>query len=138
VFDTVGFVRALLGPFSVWGEVVFDFRHRYELLVSEQLIAEATDVLGRPELARRFSRLPGRDVGAVLQVLVTGKPIATTSIPRIARDPNDDYLLALASKGRALYLVTEDNDLLSLGTVNTTLIITGREFVEILRDSEHL
>lgn len=138
VFDTVGFVRALLGPFSVWGEAVFDFQRRYDLLVSEQLIAETTDVLERPELARRFSRLPGRDVDAVTQLLAAGRAIATTSIPRVARNPNDDYLVALASQGQAVILETEDNDLLSLGKVASTLILTGREFIDILRTTDHL
>ena len=48
------------------------------------------------------------------------------------RDPDDDVVLATALAGRADYLVTGDEDLLTLTRYHDTRILTPREFWEIL------
>lgn len=49
---------------------------------------------------------------------------------QVCRDPNDDFLLALAKDGTADYLITGDKDLLSLKKFEHTRIITFSEFTE--------
>jgi predicted nucleic acid-binding protein len=49
------------------------------------------------------------------------------------RDPKDNFLLELAVDGKADYLVTGDNDLLTLQTVANTQIIKIQDFFDILR-----
>lgn len=44
------------------------------------------------------------------------------------RDPDDGYLLAMADTGRADYLVTNDQDLLSLARSGTCEIETPEQF----------
>jgi uncharacterized protein len=51
---------------------------------------------------------------------------------RISRDPKDDFLLSLAEKSNAGYLVTGDSDLLVLENFGKTKIITFKEFIDIL------
>ena len=60
VLDTVIFVRSLLNPHSVWGQLVFRRRGRYRLVVSPPILSEMLVVLQRPEVARKFhaSRAP--------------------------------------------------------------------------------
>ncbi len=53
----------------------------------------------------------------------------------ISRDPDDDYLLALAENSDSDYLVSGDGDLLDLEEPRT-LIITPRDFHKILESSE--
>ena len=60
-------------------------------------------------------------------------PKITTEIPAVTRDPKDDYLLAYALVGQADYLVTGDRDLLVLGQVEHTRIVTARDFVEVIK-----
>jgi putative PIN family toxin of toxin-antitoxin system len=51
-----------------------------------------------------------RSLSAMAEVL----PPLTAPIPERGRDRKDDYLLALAERGHADYLVTRDKDLLAL------------------------
>ena len=48
----------------------------------------------------------------------------------ISRDPDDDYLLALAKTAKAHVLLTGDRDLLVLGTHGRTKILNAQAFVK--------
>ena len=52
--------------------------------------------------------------------------------PNICRDPKDNMFLAVAYEGKADFIVTGDKDLLILKKFDKTLIITPREFLNIL------
>ncbi|MGH2659911.1 MAG: putative toxin-antitoxin system toxin component, PIN family, partial [Actinomycetota bacterium] len=54
-----------------------------------------------------------------------------TEVPRVARDPDDDEVLAAAVVGAAEAIVTGDRDLLSLGTCEGIRILTPAEFAEL-------
>ena len=64
---------------------------------------------------------------AEVSVALRPKPLEK----RVCRDPKDDAILALADEAQADYLITGDEDLLVLGSHNSTKIITPREFWEI-------
>ena len=136
VIDTVGFIRALLNPRGIWGEIIFEYRDRYELIVAEQLLVELEDVLQRPQMVRKYSVLVGRDVQTVRQGLAAGRRITLGPIEEVSRDPNDDYLIAMAVLGQALFLVTEDKDLLSIGDHEGIRFITGKTFLDYLRSMQ--
>jgi len=50
---------------------------------------------------------------------------------QICRDSDDDRLLSLAKESEAEYIVTGDDDLLSLKHYESTKIVSPREFWEI-------
>jgi putative PIN family toxin of toxin-antitoxin system len=54
-------------------------------------------------------------------------------VEKVCRDPFDDYILAAALAGKAIYLVTADKDLLVLNEYKGVRIIKPSEFREILR-----
>lgn len=88
---------------------------RVVLLVSPLLLAELREVLAR----RKFRRwLPVDDAAAfvdavaLLADLVEDPPEETWA--RVCRDPNDDYLVALAETTGATLLVSGDGDLLTI------------------------
>lgn len=86
------------------------------LCVSRELLAEARDVLTRPELRAKNARL---DAAALERFLLEIEANATLIDPlpehiRLGRDPDDEHLLNLAVEAGAAYLVTFDNDLLDL------------------------
>lgn len=116
ILDANVLVAAALSPsgapgklFEAWLDGAFD------LVVSPLLLDELTDVLARPQLAERIPSAESADFIELLRRAadVFGDAPADTAIVR-SRDPDDDYLIALASVADA-YLVSGDGDLLSLG-----------------------
>jgi uncharacterized protein len=58
-----------------------------------------------------------------------------TDLPQVrvvARDPNDEMVVACALKAKANYIVTRDKDLLSLGAYEGVRIVTPRQFLDCL------
>ncbi len=132
VFDTVGFVRGLIDPHSRWGRILFDHAHQYDLIVSPPIVLECLAVLRRPELTRLFSSLPGRDPAAIVAILQRARSVEPTTTPPISRDPNDDAFLAAALAGAVDFIVSEDRDLLDLGSYEGIPIVTGERFLAML------
>ena len=87
---------------------------QFVLLVSEPILAEVDAVTARPELWRKL-RVTPREARAVPLRLrrraVLVRPDATI---RMSRDPTDDKFLECAVSGAADYVVSADDDLLSL------------------------
>lgn len=132
VFDTVVILRAGINPGSVWGRLLAEHARDYHLIVSAPLLAEYLDVLNRPELTRRFARLADLDTTAIPQVLAATELVELNAVPEVARDPNDDMVLATAVAGRADYLVSEDRDLLELRVYEGIPIVSAASFLAIL------
>jgi uncharacterized protein len=104
----------------------------FELVVSELLLAELKRTLGYPKLRKR---IPPENAAAFAHWLRDHATLAEdlTSPPPIgSRDPDDDYLLALAISRRA-YLVTGDQDLLVLS--DDLPVLTPAQFATTLRES---
>ena len=104
---------------------------QFELVVSELLLVELTRTLAYPKLRKRIPAEKAtaltnwaREQGALVQDPSSPPPIG-------CRDPDDDYLLALAISQRA-YLVTGDQDLLILST--DLPILTPAQFAAKLRE----
>lgn len=110
---------------------------RFEMIVSERLLEELSDVLSRerlrrygsPDLVEAHVRRAGR-VG--VRVEVEGEPERI-----VPDDPKDDYLVALARASGADYLVSGDPHLVgaSLGE-GTVPVLTPRQFSELLGDGD--
>jgi putative PIN family toxin of toxin-antitoxin system len=103
---------------------------QFELVVSELLLAELKRTLAYPNLRERIAPEKAdaftnwvRDHGTIAEDPASPPPVSS-------RDPDDDYLLALAIDRRA-YLITGDQDLLVLG--NDLPILTPAQFAAKLR-----
>ena len=84
----------------------------FELVVSDELLAELGRALAYPKLRKHISREDAADFIELLRS--TASMLADAERPEhISRDPGDDYLLALA-KASASILVSGDRDLLVL------------------------
>ena len=84
----------------------------FELVVSEELLAELGRALAYPKLREHSS--PEDAAGFIALLRSTALMVAGAERPDpISRDPGDDYLLALA-KASASVLVSGDRDLLVL------------------------
>ena len=96
------------------------------LLFSDRLFAELIRVASREKFRKYFSK---NDIEVLsIQMKKVAKLIQTKSVQTQCRDPKDNFLLELAIDGKADYLITGDNDLLELKTVNKTKILKIKEF----------
>jgi len=109
------------------------FTGAYALLIAGETLSELRHKVG----TKRFlmERITERDLEALITLLdqVGEKiPAIQEAIPAVGRDRKDDYLLAYAAVGRADYLVTGDDDLLSLGALPDFEIVSPPRLVELL------
>ncbi len=120
-----GSVRALFQAFTA---------ARFTLLISGKLIEELTDtVRAKPRLSKRITEEQLNQFVSLLMQTAELIDEIKEPIPGVIRDPDDDYVLAYALVGAADYLITGDNDLLSLqGQIAGLEIVTPTQFVEIL------
>lgn len=93
---------------------------RFELLISNAIVREIENVLGRPEVLRKLRTTP-IEAAALLELL------------KQSRDPYDDKFLECAVAGGADYVVSADADLLSLGEVRGIPIVDAPAFWRALR-----
>ena len=103
-----------------------------ELVVSEMLLAELKRTLAYPKLRKR---IPPEKAAAFVNWVRDHASVAEDPAgppPVSSRDPDDDYLLALAINRRA-YLVTGDQDLLVLSS--DLPILTPAQFAAKLRET---
>ena len=109
---------------------------RFELVVSEQLLGELSDVLMR-ERFRRYTTI--EEVGGFLDGLrEKGLFFDEGNLERIVPDdPKDDYLVALARASGADYLVSGDPHLVGASLVEGTVtVLTPRQFNELLEGGD--
>ena len=98
----------------------------FELVSTVRLNEEILEVSRRPKLRKYF-----REENVLLleewmnQHFVM---VEIDDIPKRCRDPKDDYLLELAVRANAIYLVSGDKDLLDIGQINECRIMTVAQF----------
>lgn len=99
----------------------------FRVVVSPLLLAELEDVLLRPQFRKYFTVAEAER--AVLRIKNRSKLVETAfQVRPICRDPKDDYLLALAKKGNADFLITGDDDLLMMKLYGKTRILKPSAF----------
>lgn len=98
-----------------------------ELILSRKLIAEIEEQTTKTKFAKYFK--PDQAVALVRLLLEIGELHGDQAAsPAISRDPDDDYLLALAMEAKADVLLTGDKDLLILAKHGRTKILSPTAF----------
>ncbi len=114
VLDPGVLIAAAIAPRGVCGELLMRWLDgEYDLVVSPALLEELEEVLLRQKFRRYLSEAEAREfvhLVAASADLVTDPPAA----PGLTRDPDDDYLVALARVAGVDALVAGDEDLTSL------------------------
>lgn len=129
VVDANVFVAALLSPRGACAQVLHGWTDGdYELIVSPLMLAELERVLRRPKFADSISVA---EIEGLLEALredttLHGDPPAA---PGLTRDPEDDYLVALALASEADCIVSGDADLLELQALDMP-VMSPRAFLE--------
>lgn len=129
VIDPGVLVSALVAPKGAPGQLLdLVLEQRFELVASPRLIGELTGVLLRERFRRYASAAEVHEFVADLAAVATLVPDPPDPAP-IARDPNDDYLIALAVAARADMLVSGDRDLTDLAEPPVP-VLTPRAFLD--------
>jgi putative PIN family toxin of toxin-antitoxin system len=111
---------------------VYLARGDFTLLISPVLLEELDRVLQYPRLHRYYDAETRLRFVALIAALSETVDLPD-EVPRICRDPADDWVIACAVVGGADVIVSGDQDLLDLGQVSDIPIISARQFLERLR-----
>ena len=106
---------------------------RFILLLSPPILDEIIRVLRYPRL-RRLIRLTPAELDGLTESLLLDAELTPgrLAVHVITRDPSDNMVLACAEEGRADYIVSGDQDLLTLESYEGIPIVTAAEFLRIL------
>lgn len=134
VIDPGVYISAALSSQGAPAHLMRRWRLRQlDLVVCPALLAELDRTLRRHEF-RRYIALD--DVDALVEELERRAEPADdpTDVPPISRDPDDDYLVALAIEAEVDVLVSGDRDLLDLGNPPVR-IVTPRALLDELESA---
>jgi hypothetical protein len=92
-------------------------------VTSPAAIDEFVAVVGRPVFRDLVEPTDAEQLASLLRRVELSHP---SHVPAVCRDPNDDYLLALAAAAAANVLVTRDEDLLVLRSTEKLKSFTSR------------
>jgi putative PIN family toxin of toxin-antitoxin system len=108
---------------------------RFTLLLADELLDELTrKIRNKQFLAERIDASQLTRLTDLLQPISEWTELKGLRHPQIVRDKNDDYLIALASIGRADVLITGDFDLLELDLPLPFRIMNMAEFLAEVED----
>jgi uncharacterized protein len=128
VLDTNIFVSMVMG--GQVGQINDEWRAgKFILVVSEDIVSEYLDVLQRPKL-----HLKSRTIATIVNRVYRKAEFVTPQekIFVVLADTSDNKFLETAITGKTDYIVSGDKHLLDLKEYRSILIITAREFIDIL------
>lgn len=133
VVDTNILIRAVIMPGGTVGPVITRLRDKaYRLIYSSSLIDELLAKLALPRIREKY-HLDDQAIDDILALIaLRGELVAPTRRVKICRDPKDDMFIEVALAGSAEYIVTGDEDLLTLKKFETVRLVTPRIFLEAL------
>lgn len=128
--DTNVWIGFLIGK-TLSGLADAIINNQVKIIFSDELFDELIEVLLRPKFKRYFSHEDIRELISLL--LVKTERIEITKYYKECRDTKDNFLLNLCVSGNADYLITGDDDLLSLSPFHGVEIINYKQFRKVLR-----
>jgi putative PIN family toxin of toxin-antitoxin system len=138
VVDTTVLISGFLTPEGVSADLLERTRAgAFTLCLSYEIIEELRSRLLHRRRIRRNYLYTDERVHQYCRDLETTSRLITTlpEVRVVARDPNDDMVIASALRAGADYIVTRDKDLLSLGAHAGIRIVTPRQFLDLLESS---
>lgn len=112
VVDTSVWVSALINPAGSPARVLAAFlAGRFTLVLCEPLLAELAATLTKLRIARKYTIAPGAVASLIDAFRERAEVIDVFQSIQLCRDPGDDIVIETAIGGRAIVLVSRDDDL---------------------------
>ena len=140
VLDSTVLVSAFLAKTGVSAELLHKAKDGgFDMCLAEEILEEVQRALLQYQKIRKRYHYSDQTVIQFVQNLRIVAHLITElpSIEVVNSDPNDNMVVACALKARADYIVTRDNDLLSLGNYEDIKVVTPENFMGILRGGKH-
>ncbi len=138
VLDTNQIVSAILGPEGPSFEILkgsgLTGEPKYELVLSEEILAELRRVLSYPRVRKLLGRPPGR-IGIFVALLRDHAHIGDCRGREriVPGDPDDDKFFRLAVRTGARYIVSRDAHLLDVRENEGILVLRPEAFFSATR-----
>ena len=135
VLDTNVIVSGAIIEKGIPFQLLKAWREReWDLVISPHILREVHRVLSLPKISLVYA-LTHQDVTDMISLFTSRATLVPgqMTIPRTARDPEDDHILACAKEGETEYIVSGDQDLLSLNRYEGISIVTPATFAAILK-----
>jgi len=134
VLDTNIFISAIIKKGKPRNLLRMGIKGNYSLITSNELLEEVTAVLNRP----RFKMTEDEVNRVVYGIIAISEMIPMRSKFKVVRnDPDDDVIVNTAYDGNADYIVSGDNDLLTIKNFRGISIVTVTEILAILEKDSH-
>ena len=131
VLDTNILVSRALSPYGLAARILKRLNEGdFEITTTADILAEYWTALHYESVQRR-SGLSDEEIEEILDPFAE-EETEPAAIDPICRDPKDDQFLAAAVGGEADYIVTCDDDLLTLGSYQGIMIMSPGTFLRIL------
>lgn len=138
VLDTNVIVSSTIVPNGKSAIILKHLEERaFELLISDQLLAECRRVLGYPRVRKRH-RYTDEQIEGVLKSIRRLSTIVTPgfTLEAVAADRDDNRVIECAVAGGADYIVSGDMHLLSLQEYRGIQILPPADFLLVLSQSD--
>lgn len=133
VLDTNILISGAAHPNGISGAILEEWiKNRFTLLTSKTQIKEIRRVTNYANVRRILKKnLAGKLINRIQK---HAEFIDVRKVVAISPDPDDDFIIAIATKGKANHLVSRNKiDLLNLGVVEKVRIVTPEEFLRFLK-----
>jgi uncharacterized protein len=133
VIDTNILIRSLIKPHGTVGPIIPRLRDGdYSLVYSAPLVDELVKKLSLPRIQVKYHVRLEEIEALVALIVLRGEKVMPTRQIKLCRDPKDDMFIEAALAGEASYVVTGDDDLLTLRKFETVRFVTPRTFLASL------
>lgn len=134
VIDTGVLVSALIQRQGTTGAVLRALRDgRFTVIYTAPILEEVIDVLGRPQIYKKYHIEP-EDIRALIDLVrLRGELVVINRRVKICRDPEDDKFLDAALAGEVDFVVSGDFDLIELSPFEGIPILRPAAFLAELK-----
>jgi len=136
VVDTNILIRALIKPDGTVGPILRRLvRGDYVLVYSRPLLVELLEKLELPRIKEKYGLTDEDNADVIALIVLRGEVVIPVVKVTVCRDPEDNMVIEAALAGEATFVVTGDEDLLSLDAYETVRFVTPRDFLTLLDEA---
>jgi putative PIN family toxin of toxin-antitoxin system len=133
VVDTNILIRALIKPGGSVGPILARLvKGDYTLIYSDPLLSELLEKLALPRIRDKYGIDADVTEGFLQLLVLRGEQVTPTRHVKICRDPDDDRVIEAALEGAADFIVSGDDDLIVLSSIEGVPVVSPSEFLRAL------